>query len=173
MNDFSLFVPTRVRFGPGWRQEVPDLLAAQGWTRVGLVMDHHLRDVLRSSRGSRICSAAWHTSPSAGARSRSRPTARSRRCAASLPARICTRCSPSAAAARSTWARPWRRCSQHRPGDLVLRLRQAHPTRAAHLDGTHHGWDGGEVTPNASFVDTRERCRRSARWPSGCALRSG
>jgi alcohol dehydrogenase class IV len=45
--DFSLFVPTHVRFGPGCRQEVPDLLAARGWTRVGLVIDHNLRDVPR------------------------------------------------------------------------------------------------------------------------------
>jgi alcohol dehydrogenase class IV len=47
MNDFSLFVPTRVRFGPGCRHEVPDLLTAQGWSRVGLVVDHNLRDVPR------------------------------------------------------------------------------------------------------------------------------
>lgn len=38
---------TQVRFGAGRRQELCDLLARRRWTRIGLVVDHNLRDVER------------------------------------------------------------------------------------------------------------------------------
>lgn len=44
---FDFNFATQVRFGPGRRSELPDLLQRQGWTRVGFVVDHNLRHIER------------------------------------------------------------------------------------------------------------------------------
>lgn len=44
---FDFNYATQVRFGPGRRSELPDLLQRQGWTRIGLVVDHNLRGIER------------------------------------------------------------------------------------------------------------------------------
>ncbi|HEX5480516.1 MAG TPA: iron-containing alcohol dehydrogenase [Dehalococcoidia bacterium] len=45
MTTFSFAVPTRVAFGAGVRRQIPEVVRAQGWRRVGLAIDHNLADV--------------------------------------------------------------------------------------------------------------------------------
>lgn len=42
---FSFSLQTHVRFGAGCRAELPQVVDAQGWKHVGVVVDHGLRDV--------------------------------------------------------------------------------------------------------------------------------
>ena len=50
LTSFGFAVPTRVQFGSGVRAELPALLRAQGWRRIGVVLDHNLQEVGRVRR---------------------------------------------------------------------------------------------------------------------------
>lgn len=155
---FVFSVPTRVRFGAGVRAELPALLAAERLGRVGLVIDHNLRTVARVRALVADLEAACETAvvawceiaePTYDALEAMRPVFAGR----SLDAMIAIGGGSAldmgkamAALLRNTGpALSYRGFDKLTEPVLPI---VAVPTTA----GT-----GSEVTPNASFVDARER----------------